>query len=229
MSMTLVNSLVVDGHEDKEEAEHQRRLPIDLKLGVYRCNEASDIRFLFLISRFHHRTKSLHIQPSRTCSRHIHSIFSTTFLAARIDMHKQIDIIELMYIVYAVPPSWKTSTYLLLTLLFDAWDLGRPEGRPADSSLGVLGVESASSVGTRLERILIALFVVGGGGVPLKSIAEAARAGGGVLPDRGGRLCPVIPGEAVCALEGRAGGGVTIDVEALACNNVSSYTVRSCP
>lgn len=87
--------------------------------------------------------------------------------------------------------------------------MGLPDGGPTDPSrlpIGVLGAVSASA-GTRFDRILIEFLLPGGGGgEPLRSIAEAARAGGGVVPGKGGRLCPVIPGDAVCALDGGAGG-----------------------
>jgi len=105
----------------------------------------------------------------------------------------------LISIYYAAAPPvascWNTSTYLLRTFLFDACERGRPGGGPGGASrvpVGVLGAESG--VGTRLERTLITVRL---GGDVLKSMADAARAGGGVAPGELGGRWPVIPGDAV--------------------------------
>jgi len=69
--------------------------------------------------------------------------------------------------------------------------------------VGVLGADSVG--GARLERIRIGTFV---GGSVVRSIADAGRIGGasgGV--DEDGGLDPLIPGEAVCALDGALEGG----------------------
>lgn len=105
------------------------------------------------------------------------------------------------YQVYAGAPSWKTSTYRLRIFLFDACDFGLPGGGPDGASLepvGVLGADSMPGEGTKLERTRIPLLL---GGEELKSIADAALAGGGPVGGPawalGGGLEPVIPGDAV--------------------------------
>lgn len=70
--------------------------------------------------------------------------------------------------------------------------------------VGVLGADSAVGGGAKLERTRITVLL---GGEVLRSIADAARGGGG-----GAEFPPpiekldVLPGDAVCALDGGGGG-----------------------
>jgi len=83
--------------------------------------------------------------------------------------------------------------------------LGRPGGAPGGINLvpvGVLGADSG--VGTRFDRTRITVLL---GGDVLRSIADAERAGGGPDSVALEGLGPVIPGDAVCALEGALDGG----------------------
>jgi len=85
----------------------------------------------------------------------------------------------------------------------DAWDFGRPGGGDGGVSVdcrsGELGSDADSGVGAKLDRTR--MTDLGGGGAP-KPAADAERGGGVAPPGRG----PVIPGDAVCDLDGGGGG-----------------------
>lgn len=102
----------------------------------------------------------------------------------------------------------------------EACDRGRLGGGPGDNDLvpvGVLGADSVSAVGTRLDRIRVTfLWLAGGGEDEVRLAADADRGGGaGVFP--GGGLAPVIPGEAVCARDGGGGPGGLLGSSAADC------------
>jgi hypothetical protein len=89
----------------------------------------------------------------------------------------------------------------------EAWDFGRPGGGDGvvsvDCRSGELGSDADSGVGAKLDRTRMADLL--GGGAPMSAAdAERAGGGGGVAPPG---LGPVIPGDAVCGLEGGGGGG----------------------
>lgn len=76
------------------------------------------------------------------------------------------------------------------------------DGREGPTEDGVLGMGGASE-GTKFERTRVGgLF----GGPSVRSIAVAGRAGGGPGDGKVGARALDIPGDAVCALLGGAGG-----------------------